>query len=135
MIVLLDTDILIDIALDRKPFSDYAATILDYCQKNLLSGYVAWHTISNFHYIVSPTIGKNDSRLFIDELLDFVKIPLTSTKDLKFALHLDLPDFEDAMQVSAAVVCNADFIVTRNTKDFVKSPIRAKNPESFLQSF
>ena len=135
MIVLLDTDILIDIALDRKPFSDHAAIVLDLCQQNFLSGFVAWHSLSNFHYLVSPSIGKNDSKLFIDELLDFVKVPLTSTKDLKFALQLDLADFEDVMQVSAAVACNAEIIVTRNTRDFVKSPIRAKKPEIILQNF
>ena len=135
MIVLLYTDILIDIALDRKPFSDHAVIVIDFCQKNILSGFVAWHSISNFHYLVSPAVGKNDSKRFIDELLDFIGIPLTSTRDLKFALQLDLADYEDAMQVSAAVSCHAEIIVTRNTKDYVKSPIPANKPEFILQNF
>ena len=123
-----------EIYLDRKPFSNNSALVLDYCQKNRLSGFVAWHSISNFYYFVSPKISKNDSKLFIDGLLDFVKIPLTSTKDLKFALRLKMGDFEDAMQVAAAVACKAEAIVTRNTKDFANSPIPADSPEAVIQN-
>lgn len=48
MIVLIDTDVLIDVALDRRPFSDPAGRLLDALQERRGEGYVAWHSISNF---------------------------------------------------------------------------------------
>ena len=39
-----------------------------------------------------------------------------------------MTDFEDAMQVAAARACEADFIVTRNERDFAESPIPTLTP-------
>jgi hypothetical protein len=43
-----------------------------------------------------------------------------------------MSDFEDALQVSAAQACGADYIITRNGRDFVQSPLPALSPDDFL---
>lgn len=53
-LMLLDTDILIDVALDRDPHSREAAELLDRLQTRPKRAFVAWHTLSNFHYLVAP---------------------------------------------------------------------------------
>ena len=57
-----------------------------------------------------------------------VAIAETTTDHLRVADKLAMRDFEDALQVSAALAWGADFIVTRNLKDFKKSPIHAISP-------
>jgi predicted nucleic acid-binding protein len=132
VILLLDTDILIDVALQREPFSGPAGDLLDALQARPGMGYVAWHSIANFHYVVRPVRKGSGSREFIADLIKFVQVTPTSTDALRFALELPLPDFEDAMQVAAARACRADAIVTRNTRDYRGSPIPARTPSAIL---
>lgn len=133
MIILLDTDVLIDLALDRKPHAEPAAVLIDFLAKRAKGAFVAWHSLSNFHYMVSPTRGKQASRDFLLDLTRFVSVAPTTTESLLYAGGLALSDFEDAMQVAAAVACQADVIVTRNLRDYARSPVRAEEPRGLLR--
>ena len=130
--MLLDTDILIDVALDRRPFSDPASELLDRIERGAESAFIAWHTISNFYYLVAPSRGGASTRDFIVELTRFVAVATTGTESLHYAATLPMADFEDAMQVAAARACGARYIVTRNVKDYARSPIRAVTPQGAL---
>ncbi len=130
--MLLDTDVLVDIALDRHPHSGPASELLDRIEYGAEAAYVAWHSISNLYYMVAPTRGDLDTRDFIVELTRFVTVAITNTKDIRYAAELPMADFEDAMQVAAARACGARHIVTRNIRDYERSPIRAVNPEEAL---
>ncbi len=131
MIALLDTDVLIDVALDRQPFSNDSAAVLDAAQRREFQAYIAWHSIANFYYIVSASSGKKTTQAFISDLLSFTLVSPAQTADATYALQLNLPDFEDALQVAAARVCRADYIVTRNLKHYKESTIPAILPENF----
>ena len=52
--MLLDTDVLIDVALDRRPHSGPSSDLLDRVERGSRRAFVAWHTLSNFHYLVAP---------------------------------------------------------------------------------
>ena len=127
MKLLIDTDILLDIALGRDPHAGPASAILEWAARHPGRCAVAWHSIANFHDLV-----KGDSRGFLRELLEFVVIPQTGTHEMLRALDLGFSDLEDAMQVSAALLHEAQIIVTRNGKHYRKSPIRALGPEQAL---
>jgi predicted nucleic acid-binding protein len=131
MIVLLDTDVLLDVALNREPFSEFSSLVLDSAEQRLFQAFLAWHSIANFYYIASSTIPETDSKDFIKELLQFVLVAPTTTKDALYATTLSLKDFEDALQIAAAKACNAEFIITRNTKHYRSSPIKANTPQTF----
>lgn len=135
MNIFLDTDVLIDLAIDRKPFSTHATSLIDFIQAKQVKTFVAWHTISNFYYLVSAEKNKKMAMDFIRDLLGFVKIPRISNEEVLLATKLDMTDFEDAMQVSAALAARADMIITRNLKDFVKSPIPVFSPKDFLEKY
>lgn len=94
---------------------------------------MAWHSVSNLYYVVVPTHGDLSTRDFIVELTRFVAVVATDTEDLHYAAGLPMTDFEDAMQVAAARACGARHIVTRNVKDYKRSPIRAVSPEEALE--
>ena len=130
--MLLDTDVLIDLALDRRPHADAASELLDRIEHGPHNAFIAWHTVSNFYYLVSPSRGSKGARDFIVELTRFVAVAPAGTEALHYAAALPMPDFEDAMQVAAARACGAQHIVTRNVKDYRRSPIPALSPQDAL---
>ena len=130
--ILLDTDVLIDIALDRRPHSEPASELLDQVERGLQSAYIAWHTVSNFYYLVASSRGGENARDFIVDLTRFVRVATTDTDAVHYAAGLPMADFEDALQVAAARSCGAQYIVTRNVKDFARSPIPAMSPREAL---
>ena len=130
--ILLDTDILIDIALDRRPYSESASKLLDLIEFGSESACIAWHSISNLYYLVSPIRGDMSTREFIVELTRFVEVATTNSESIRYAAELPMSDFEDAMQVAAACACGARNIVTRNIRDYVRSPIPAVSPQQAL---
>ena len=131
--ILLDTDVLIDTALDRRPHSEPASELLDRIEYGAESAFIAWHSVSNFYYIVAPARGGVSARDFIVELTRFVSVATTDTGAIRYAAGLPMADFEDAMQVAAARACGARHIVTRNIRDYERSPIPAVNPQAALR--
>lgn len=130
--ILLDTDVLIDVALDRHPHAAPAAELLDRIEHGGEAAYIAWHSVSNFYYLVAPALGGVSTRDFIVELTRFVDVAATDTESIGYAVGLPMADFEDAMQVAAARACGARHIITRNVRDYGRSPVRAITPQDAL---
>ena len=135
MTALIDTDILIDVALEREPFSEHSSKVLDHAETRSFQAFIAWHSIANFYYTVSSSLQNHHAKEFIKELLNFIKVSPTKTKDALYAGSLDVPDFEDALQIAAAKACNAKYIITRNLIHYKKSPVPAISPEDFIKQF
>ncbi len=130
MKLLFDTDILLDIALQRREFFEDSARVLEWAEAAPGQAAVAWHSLSNLAYLVRP-----DARPFLRELLQFVEVAPTSTEDARHALALLFNDFEDALQVAAAQSFGASFIITRNLTHYRRSPIPALSPKQFVERF
>lgn len=130
--ILIDTDVLLDVALDRAPHADASAQLLDLLERRGRGAFVAWHTLSNFYYMVRPARGHDDARAFLLDLVGFVTVAPTDTASLRYAAALPMPDLEDAMQVAAARASGASTIATRNVGDFARSPIPALTPADIL---
>src|SRR5262245_5390278 len=126
MRALVDTDILLDIALNREPFVREAAEVIRWAQSQPGQVGVAWHSLSNVAYLVKPARG------FIHDLLHFIEVAPAGTREAKQALAFPMRDLEDALQAASAAAFDAMFIVTRNSKDYKKSPIPAITPAKFL---
>jgi predicted nucleic acid-binding protein len=131
--VLIDTDVLVDLALGRKPHDEPAGRLIDAIERGLVSGFLAWHSASNFYYIAAPKRGKDSARSFLLDLAQFVEIAPTTTESLRQAGRMKLRDFEDAMQVAAAMACGADLIATRNHRDYQGAPVRVASPGEVLK--
>lgn len=127
MKILIDTDVLLDVALGRPEFVKASAQVLRWAERHPGFAAVAWHSLSNLAYLVRP-----DVKPFIVELLAFVKVAPVETDDALRALRLPMADLEDALQAAAAQAFGASNIVTRNGKDYRGSPVKAVSPESFL---
>ena len=130
--MLLDTDVLIDIALDRHPFAEPAAALLDRIEQSRRRAFIAWHSVSNLYYIVAPVHGGIRTRDFIVDLTRIVEVAITDTQAVRYAAELPMADFQDALQVASARASGARHIVTRNIRDYRRSPIRAMPPAEAL---
>ena len=133
MTILLDTDVLIDVALDREPHVAASAALLEAIERGDASGFIAWHSLSNFHYLLTPHHGSAGAKEFLVDLLQFVGVAPTSTASAAYAAGLPMKDFEDALQVAAATACGADVIATRNIRDYAGSPVKADLPADVLR--
>lgn len=130
--ILLDADVILDVALDRAPWADDSAALLRLLEAGHGGCFVAWHTLSNLYYLLRPARGGGDARAFLAALTAFAVVVPTDTDDFRFAVDLPLADLEDAMQAAAARACGARWIATRNVHDFARSPAPARTPGDLL---
>lgn len=86
-------------------------------------------------YLIERQVSANSGRDFIRSILDWADVAKTGKPDALAALDLPMRDFEDALQVAAAMACGAQFIITRNERDFKTSPVPALHPEDFLRRY
>ena len=69
----------------------------------------------------------------IFDILEIVKPIDVFVRDIYNAAKLDLLDFEDAVTAAVAQREKADYIITRNKRDFLKSFVPAITPDEFLR--
>jgi predicted nucleic acid-binding protein len=124
----IDTNIFLDIVLDRKD-GEIATDFVNGCILNKNKIYVSWHTLSNLFYILEKNLNNQMAKLSVKDILHFANVVTVGHEDAKLALDLDMTDFEDALQIVSAQAVGADYIVTRNKKDFINSPIKVILPE------
>lgn len=118
--------------MNRQPYAAQARDLFDRIDQRRERAFIAWHTISNVYYVVSGRRGAQAAHEFIADLPSFVEVARTDTADMRYAVGLPMADFEDALQVAAASACGARSIVTRNVRDFARSPIPAITPTEAL---
>jgi PIN domain len=133
--VLLGTDVLMDVALGTPEFGPNSRRVVEWCQQRPESAIVAWHTMSNLFYLLTAARSVAFSRSFLADLLSFVFVASGGTEQLRQALNMHMRDFEDALQLVAAIAGKADFIITRNIADYRSSVVSALRPDEFLNRF
>lgn len=133
MKVLVDTNIFLDVLLDRKGLASESQAVLDWCESHPGAGWIAWHTLANLYYIGTRQTNPKEAGLFVDEILAVFEVCTADSATARNARTLNMTDFEDAIQAAAAQKAGLDLIVTRNTRDFRNSPIAALDPVQFLE--
>ena len=131
--VLLDTNIILDVLLNRTKFLESSSAILKYLLKRKYRGFVAATTLTNINYIVHKATGKTEEALSaVDKALEWCEIAPVNRKVLDDARFANMPDFEDAVQAAAAKNYGIDTVVTRDKLDFQNSGLQVHSPEEFL---
>ena len=127
MKALIDTDVLLDVALARAPHALQSAAVLRWAEGGGKAA-VAWHSLTNCAYLL-----KGGGRPFLERLLQLVEVATVGSADAQRALSLPMGDLEDTFQAAAALAWQADVIVTRNLADYRRSPVRALTPTAFMK--
>lgn len=134
--IFIDTNVLIDLLGDRKPFSKHAIEIFSLAETKEIILYTASHTIATTYYVLKKYSDESELRKIFYGLLDFVKIIAVDEDVVRKALMSTTKDFEDGIQLMSAItVKKIDSIVTRNPKDFKGSTIKIITPDKFLSDF
>lgn len=123
MRVLFDTNIFLDLLMDRVPFSDAAVELFSRVEEGAISGYVCSTSITTIYYLASKTVGAVRAQAEIKKLLNLFEVAPVNRAVLEAALTANFVDFEDAVIYAAACHVGAEAIVTRNQKDFKKAKL------------
>ena len=133
--VLIDTNIFIDVLQDRIPFTDNSQAVIGLVTQKKVKGAVAAHSITNLWYILRKTYSDEERRNYLLSLFEIFDVVSIDKNRLVAALeNSNFKDFEDCLQDECAYAINADYIITRNAKDFESSMVKALTPEEFLEN-
>jgi predicted nucleic acid-binding protein len=126
--VLFDTNVVLDVLLDREPFSTTAAQLFSKVETGDISGYVCATTVTTVHYLASKVVGADRAREEIRKLLTLFEIAPVNRSVIEAALAAQFTDFEDAVVHEAALHVGAQGIVTRDITGFKQAKVSVYSP-------
>lgn len=134
-VILIDLNILLDVFYKREPFYELSARVLGLIESGKAIGFVASHSLPTLFYIIKKDQTVKNAKAVVSDLLLIFKVASVDQSTIEQALILDYKDFEDAVLMSSALQCKADYLITRNIKDFQPSLIPVMQPIEFLAIF
>lgn len=129
MKVLFDTNIILDVLLNRHPFVELSASLVSLVESKKIDGYLCATTITTIDYLVAKSSGKGQARVSIQKLLSIFSIAEVNKEVLFLSTESKFTDFEDAVQHYAGKLVQVDSIVTRNQNDFKRSEYPVYSPQ------
>lgn len=136
MLILIDTNVLLDVIARREPHVIFSEKVIDLCRQEIINGAIAGHSVLNAMYVLRKNFTLAERKEIFLSLCEFLYVESVDFGKIIQALKDDnFSDFEDCLQTQCALNLRADYIVTRNVKDFVASEIPAVTPEEFLKIF
>lgn len=132
MKILLDTNIVLDLLMDRAPHADAASELFSQVENGNVTGYLCATTVTTVWYLVAKAVGAGQAQVEIGKLLSMFEVAPVARQVLESALDAGFEDFEDAVLHEAACHVGADAIVTRNRKDFRGARIPVNTAEEMV---
>jgi len=129
---MLDTNIIVDILSKREGY-EKSLQIVKYCELGVIKGFVSAVTVTDVMYILRKYIAPSLVRETVQTLLLIVDVGSVLKSDINSAFTSEMKDYEDAVQAHCAERLKADYIVTRNVKDFKESAVPAIMPDKALK--
>ncbi len=129
MRALFDTNVVLDLLLDREPWSKTAAELFSKVESGTVEGYLSATTLTTIYYLATKSAGAKKARWGVRKLLALCIVAPVDRPVLEEALELDFSDFEDAVIHEAARQAGAEVIVTRDPGGFKKATVTVLAPE------
>lgn len=134
MVVLIDTNVIVDFLVRREPYAEDAIKIISLCNEQKITGYLAAHTIPNLFYILRRDFSVRQRKEMLRALCKIFDVSGIERDKILAALDNDeFEDFEDCLQMECAMEVGAEYIITRNLPDFVNSEIPVIEPKDILK--
>ena len=121
MKLLVDTNVVLDVLLERAPFAGDSAKVMAAAELGGIEAFLCATTVTTIHYLAAKALGRTTAEKQIRTLLSIFRVAPVTDAVLLAALHSKARDYEDAVLVEAARAVAAEGIVTRNPSDFPKS--------------
>lgn len=136
MKLLVDANILLDVLQAREPYVKDSSLIWKLCETGKAEGYVSTLTFANLVYVMRKELDPKGIQDVLNKLRLIFHFAALSEAELKQASEMEWKDFEDAIQCVTAERIGADFIITRNVKDFLQSrKVMAFTPAELLERY
>jgi predicted nucleic acid-binding protein len=132
MNILIDTNIVLDVLLERPPWLVEAEQIWDACDTGKITGYLAATSVTNIHYIARRMRDLRHAQIAVGLCLGTFRIAPIDDMTLVHATSLPGADFEDNLQIASALIANLDAIVTRDPPGFANAPLPILRPHELL---
>lgn len=133
--LLLDTNILLDAALPNRPDRRAACLLLEKVIYQNIKGYVCATSLKDFYYVLTKASTEPDARKYLSVILDFFEVISVDVPLCKIALTSNEPDFEDGLVRAAAESIPVDFLISRDTTAFERSPIKRLTAQEYIDLF
>jgi len=130
--VLVDINVLLDVLARREPHFDASAQVWVAVETGEADGLIAAHSITTLHYLLARHTGAQRAASAMTDLLRVFDVAAVDRQVLLEALAFGWRDFEDAVQMAAAVSAGATHLITRNPTDFKGGPLPVLMPGDLL---
>lgn len=131
----LDTNIILDLLADRKPFSNAAYKIFREAKRNKWNLYTSSYSILTTFYILQKELNSRRANDAIETILKRVEIQDLTKREIEHALHSKTEDLEDACQIECAnSIKDIDYVITRDKKGFLNSIIEVLHPDELIET-
>ena len=132
MVLLIDTNVILDVLINRPEFVKDSSMIWKLCETEQARGYISTLTYANMMYVMRKQMTPDQIAEIFRKLSLIFEFADFSPAVLERAVTMKWKDFEDAVQSATAEAIHADYIITRNLKDFTKSKVMAFTPSELL---
>lgn len=134
MKIMCDTNVIIDVLLEREPFAENSCKVLSLCEEHRVDGFISASSVTDIYYLVRKHTHSTDlAYKAVGKLLEIVKVCSVTNNDVLTAFQRKARDFEDCLMATCAKSVHCDYIITRNKKDFEEFDIPLLTPTEFLQ--
>lgn len=130
--VLLDLNVVLDVLQRREPHFEASAKVWAAVENGPLEGCIAAHGVTTLFFLLTQHLDWTAAIAAIHDLVAVFSVAKVDEGVIHSALSYGWRDFEDAVQMAAAVAAQADFLVTRNPKDFKAGPVAVLQPAEIL---
>jgi predicted nucleic acid-binding protein len=130
--VLFDLNVVLDVLQRREPFYVMSAGALAAAERGRIEGWVAAHSLTTLFYLLARYQSAEQARVALTDLLTFLSVAAVDHEVIEQALNLPYPDFEDAVQMMAAVRSGVGYLITRNVRDYRMGPLPVLQPAELL---
>ena len=128
--MLVDLNVILDVLQNRQPFYDEAASVLDAVVRQEVTGLLAAHSMTTLYYVLNRLRNREAAVAAIAGLLDAFTIAAVDDAVIRKAFSWGWTDFEDAVQMAAAANAGADYLITRNPRDFQEGIVPVVQPSA-----
>ncbi len=130
--ILIDTNIVLDLALERAGFVEGALELLRFTAKNKIKLCITASSVTDIYYVLRKQKGHESAVGLLKKLFQFSKVLGVDQEIITEALNSEMKDFEDAVQTETAIHNDIGIIVTRDKKDYEHSGLQVFSPIEYI---
>lgn len=135
MKVIVDTNIILDVLLEREPFFNQAVNIFCLIEESRIDAFICATTVTAIDYLLIKSLPVKNARTALRDLISMFEIATVNRPVIERALVSKINDFEDAVLEESGRMAGVNCIITRNVKDFKASTLKVYDPIEFLAAF